>query len=208
VVDTNQLSLTESVPLLISILALGVSGTTLWLSHLRQGYILMTKPTIFFFGWDIGIHPKPKIFLRSLLFSTASNGRVLENLYLNVKSPHGQSVFSFWGHTMSDSNRLVPGSGLFVGKNGFSANHHFNPDLGIDLEDPYPMGEYEIEVIARQFGDTVDRKLGRFVLKLDQEMSNSLKEKVDGVIWLLAPSDQSYYAEHWPRGQNEYGVLP
>lgn len=177
---------------LISILALGVSGLTLWLSHLRQGQILMTKPTIFFFGWD---DLRPKIFLRTLLFSTSTSGRILENMYLLVRSPRGESVFSFWGHTKADSNSLDRGSGLFVGKNGFLANHHFNPDPSADLKEPYPVGEYEVEVIARQFGETTDRKLGRYVLQLNQEMATSLKEKKNGVLWTLNPRDQTYFAE-------------
>ena len=188
-----------SVP--ISVLALGVSGLTLWLSHLRQGHIPMTRPAIFFFGWDKPDHPSPKIFFRSLLFSTANSGRVLENMYIRVKSPPGEAIFSFWGHTNSESNSLTRGSGLFIGKEGFLANHHFNPDPSIAVNNPYPMGEYEIEVITRQFGDTTDRKLGRFVLQLDQEMATSLEKKDEAVMWTLNPRVHSYHAEHSQRSR-------
>jgi hypothetical protein len=192
VAEPSPWSLVTVTPLAVSILALVVSGLTLWFSHFKVGQILMTKPTIFFFGWD-GI--RPKIFLRTLLFSTANNGRVLENLYLQVKSPTSECVYSFWGHTNSDANNLTRGSGLYIPKNGFLANHHFNPDPNTAITNPFPKGTYEIEVIARQFGDSANRKLGRFELQLDNEMSTLLYQRANGILWSLDPVDQSYHAE-------------
>jgi hypothetical protein len=180
---------------LFSVLAIGVSVTNLWLSQLKNGKILMTRPTIFFFGFDPDDRPIPKIFMRSLLFSTANNGCVLENMYLLVKSPTSESIYSFWGHTNSDGNNLTRGSGLYIPKNGFLANHHFNPDPSKGVTNPFPIGIYEIDVIARQFGDSTNRKLGRFELQLDEKMSVALNQENNGVMWSLNPIDQSYHAE-------------
>jgi hypothetical protein len=180
---------------LFSVVAICVSVTNLWLSQLKHGQILMTKPTIFFFGFDHVDRPIPKIYVRTLLFSTASNGRVLENMYLLVKSPIGESIYSFWGHTNSDAKNLTRGSGLYIPKNGFLADHHFNPDPSQDVTNPFPVGSYEIEVIARQYADSTNRKLGKFELQLDQKMSASLNKENNGVMWSLNPIDQSYHAE-------------
>ena len=187
---------------IISALALLVSFANYWSANLKVGQILMTKPTIFFFGWDQSDHPVPKIFMRSLLFSTANSGRVLEHLYLKIAAPNGESLYSFWGHTQGQPNSLTKGSGLFVGKQGFLADHHFNPDPATLIEVPYPFGTYEIEVIGRQFGDTTDRKMGRYSLELDANLADMLSQKVDGILWSLNPQENKYYPEtqHRDRG--------
>jgi hypothetical protein len=186
---------------LISILALCVSCLTLWISHLRRGKIMMMRPAIFFFGWDQVGSPLPKIFLRSLLFSNANRGRVLENMYLLVRSPKGETVFNFWGHANSGPGSLTRGSGLFISKDGYLADHHFNPEPRTDVTDSYPPGEYEIKVIVRQFGDSADITLGRYNLQLDQRWSTSLGSKIDGVLWTFNPRDQTYHANTSPRSR-------
>jgi hypothetical protein len=186
------------ISLIVSALALLVSFGSYWASHWKQGQVLMTKPTIFFFGWDGITTRTPKIFMRCLLFSTAQTGRILENLYLNVTGPNQNYCFDFWGHTVGDSNFLTKGSGLFIGQVGVSANHHFNPEKSIASNVIFSAGKYEIEVMCRQFGDTTDRKLGRFELELESHMSNLL-ENGSQVLWSLNPNSQSYRSEVSPR---------
>jgi hypothetical protein len=186
---------------IISAFALLVSFANYYSSNLKVGQILMTKPTIFFFGWDNVPGPTPKIFMRSLLFSTSSSGRVLENLYLKISTPTGKVLFSFWGHTQGQPNSLSKGSGLFVGKEGFLADHHFNPDPSKPIQDPYTIGNYEIEVYGRQFGDSVERKLGRYSLHLDEGLAQVLAQKNDGVLWSLNPQDNKYFPETRNRDQ-------
>jgi hypothetical protein len=189
------------VSLTVSGLALLVSFGTFWVNYWKQGQVLMTKPTIFFFGWDHVGQPIPKIFMRSLLFSTANSGRVLENLYLKVSTPKGDALYSFWGHTQGQPNSLTRGSGLFIGKEGLLADHHFNPDPSIAIETPYSIGVYEIEVIGRQFGDAIDRKLGRYSLVLDAALVQILSQKADGILWSLNPQENKYYPETRQRDQ-------
>ncbi|MBL7507898.1 hypothetical protein INQ20_26675, partial [Escherichia coli] len=68
----------EMISVPISIASLAVSVGTFWLVLLRRGRLAMTMPTIVFFGHDIVPKPTPKIFLRTLLYSTAAQGQVVE----------------------------------------------------------------------------------------------------------------------------------
>ena len=188
----------------IAALALLVSFANYYSANLKIGQILMTKPTIFFFGWDHAEVPTPKIFMRSLLFSTSTKGRVLENLYLKVSTPNGETLFSFWGHTQGQSNSLTKGSGLFIPKNGFLADHHFNPDPSTTILNPFSAGDYEIEIVSRQFGDSVERKLGQYKLNLDSSFVQVLAQQTDGVLWSLNPKDNKYFPETRSRDRGTF----
>ena len=63
----------------ISCFALLVSGVTAWLTFFRKGKLVMTQPTVIFFGPDGSKFEssKNKIYLRTLLYSTAKRGQVL-----------------------------------------------------------------------------------------------------------------------------------
>jgi hypothetical protein len=63
----------------ISVLSLAVSGLVAWLTLLRTGIVKMTQPTIIFFGPD-GAKGTPKVFLRTLLYSSANRGGIVENI--------------------------------------------------------------------------------------------------------------------------------
>src|SRR5437879_3251360 len=98
---------------------------TLWVTQLHRGRLKMTRPSLVCFKREMP-SGRPKIFLRTLLFTTASKGRVIENMYLRVHQPSGMYIFDFWGYA-GESEKLTLGSGLFVGPTGVAFNHHFNP---------------------------------------------------------------------------------
>lgn len=55
--------------LVISVLALGLSGTTAWLTLLRRGRVRMTQPTLIYFGHKVQkTEPSPimKVYLRDI----------------------------------------------------------------------------------------------------------------------------------------------
>lgn len=108
--------------IVISLIALTVSGITLWLTLLHRGQLKMTKPNVVFFGHDHAPKTTAKIFFRTLLFSTAARGSVIESMYVKVSNKSKTEIFSFWGY--GQTNNLVPGSGLFVPKTGIAAVHH------------------------------------------------------------------------------------
>jgi hypothetical protein len=112
----------EFVTVAISVLALAVSVSTLWLSHFRRGKLKMTHPTVVYFGPDSGEGEISKIYLRSLLYSTGNRGTVIENLFVRLRRGETQQNFNIWVH---GEKELVRGSGLFVGQDGIVTNHHF-----------------------------------------------------------------------------------
>ena len=112
----------------VSLLSLGVSGTTLYFTWLRRGRLAMTKPNVVFFGYEAaGNRPTAKIFLRTLLYSSSTQGKMVERMFVKLlrqgKDQDREQVFGFWGHGWT--TELSPGSGLYVGQTGVSSNHHF-----------------------------------------------------------------------------------
>lgn len=125
----------------ISVLALAVSTVTAWLTLFRRGSVKMTQPTVIFFGPDTprarDDNPLPKVFLRTLLFSTTRQN------------------FNIWVY---GDEKLVRGSGLFVGETGVAANHHFlTPRDGSGF--CFTEGRYRLEVFAHLLGDTEEIRL-------------------------------------------------
>jgi len=118
--------MTDSVAVTISVLALVVSATTAWLTLFRRGTVRMTQPTVIFFGPDTPRSrddmPLPKVFLRTLLFSTSKRGRVIESMHVSLARNETHQNFNIWVH---GDEKPVRGSGLFIGESGIAANHHF-----------------------------------------------------------------------------------
>jgi hypothetical protein len=95
----------------ISGLALGVSGFTLWLTFLRKGRLAMTQPTTVFFGPDgPGFEGDSKVYLRTLLYSSAKRGYVLESLHLSLTRNETKQNFNIW--VCGEKDSLDRGSGL------------------------------------------------------------------------------------------------
>ncbi len=82
---------------IISATALIVSTTTAWLTLFRRGDVQMTQPTVIFFGPDGGTpqrDPKPKVFLRTLLFATSKRGRVVESIHVRLSRGETRQNFN------------------------------------------------------------------------------------------------------------------
>lgn len=116
----------DPITVTISVLALAVSATTAWLTLFRRGTVKMTQPTVIYFGPDRprlrDDVPLPKVYLRTLLFATSKRGRVIESMHVSLARNETHQNFNVWVHC---DDKLVRGSGLFVGESGVAANHHF-----------------------------------------------------------------------------------
>ena len=172
----------------VSVLALVVSVITLWLSHLRRGTLKMTKPTVIFFGPDGGERGISKLFLRTLLFSTAKRGVVLEHLYVRLRRGETQQNFNIWVYGEKD---LARGSGLFVGQEGVATNHHFLlPAEIVNFE--FAAGEYRLEV----FGKTVEKDrvqlLSSIELSISADEAGKLREPDHGIYFDWGPDSGRY----------------
>jgi len=179
----------------ISVLALAVSSVTAWLTLFRRGTVKMTQPTVIFFGPDM---PRsrdeavlPKVFLRTLLFSTSKRGRVIESMHVALSRNETHQNFNIWVY---GDEKLVRGSGLFVGETGVAAHHHFLiPRDGSGFR--FTAGRYRLEVFAHLLGDKVKTRLFSQTLEISPEAGDALAELSAGLYFDWGP-DSSRYLPH------------
>lgn len=179
----------------VSIIALAISATTAWLTLFRRGTVRMTQPTVIFFGPDSPRSrddaPAPKIYLRSLLFSTSKRGRVIESMHVALSRNETHQNFNIWVY---GDEKLVRGSGLFVGETGISANHHFlTPKDGATFK--FTEGTYCVEVFAHLLGDRNKKLLFAQTLEIKRDVAIALEEPGTGVYFDWGP-DSSRYLTH------------
>ena len=119
---------------------------------------MMTQPTVIFFGPDGILYNSDncKIFLRTLLFSTAKKGQVLESLHVSIQRNESKQNFNIWVY--GEKGDLKRGSGLFVPQEGVVYDHHFLlPKDGEDFK--FFEGKYKLIVYAKLVGKTQTMKL-------------------------------------------------
>jgi hypothetical protein len=175
----------------ISVLALVVSTITAWLTLFRRGTIKMTQPTVIFFGPDSGRpneSPQPKVYLRALLFATSKRGRVIESMYVALSRNETRQNFNIWVY---GNEKLVRGSGLFVGETGVEANHHFLiPRDGSTF--CFTEGRYRLEVFAKLLGDNRQTLLCSQNLDIPRETAALLESPEAGVYFDWGPDSSRY----------------
>ena len=191
----------DPVTITISVLALAVSSTTAWLTLFRRGTVKMTQPTVIFFGPDTPRShdeaPSPKIYLRTLLFSTSKRGRVVESMHVSLTRNEMRQNFNVWVH---GDDKLVRGSGLFVGETGVAANHHFlTPKDGSSFE--FLAGQYRVDVYARLLGDRKQLLLFSQMLEISPEIAAALREARTGLYFDWGP-DSARYLSHVEKRQS------
>ena len=173
--------MSDPIALAISVLALSVSATTAWLTLFRRGTVRMTQPTVIFFGPDASRSdkhaPKPKVFLRTLLIATSKRGRVIESMHASLRRNETHQNFNIWVH---GDDKLVRGSGLFVGEAGVGANHHFlAPDDGSNFA--FSAGRYRLEVYARLLGDRRRKLMFAQELEIEPHVAAALQQPRAGL---------------------------
>jgi len=188
--------MTDPVALTLSALALAISATTAWLTLFRRGTVKMTQPTVIFFGPDT---PRsrdepalPRVFLRTLLFSTSKRGRVIENMYVALSRNETHQNFNIWVY--GDREKLVRGSGLFVGETGVTTNHHFlAPSDASSFR--FIAGQYRVEVFVHLLGDRNRKLLFSQILEITRDIAAMLEEPHTGLYFDWGP-DASRYVPH------------
>jgi len=183
------------IPLVISALALLVSITTAWLTLFRRGTVRMTHPTVIYFGPDAGASPddpRPKVFLRALLFSTAKRGRVLQCMHIALSRNETRQNFNVWVY---GDGKLVRGSGLFVGETGVEANHHFlAPRDGSSFR--FTEGRYRLDVFAHLLGDEHRTRLFSQTLEVSRELAAALAATPNAGLYFDWGPDAEGYLPH------------
>jgi len=185
----------------ISFIALVVSVSTAWLTFFRAGHLRMTQPTVIFFGPDGGVLPgqrKPlKVFLRTLLYSTARRGQTIESLHVNLQRGESRQNFSIWVYGQPDD--LVRGSGLFVPQEGIATNHHFLlPKDGTDFQ--MLAGDYVLRVYAKKVTAAAPEQLASIRLRISESQAAELIDENTGIYFDWGPDLQAYHShtEHKP----------
>jgi hypothetical protein len=172
----------------VSFLALAISAVTSWLTLFRRGTVKMTQPTVIFFGPDS--ERSSKVFLRTLLFSTSKRGRVIESTHVALSRNETHQNFNIWVY---GDEKLVRGSGLFVGETGVSANHHFLMPDGSSFG--FTEGHYRVNVYAKLVGDRSPKLLFSQSLEISRDISLQLAEQNAGLYFDWGP-DSSRYLTH------------
>lgn len=167
----------------LAALSFVLSAITLWLTYLRSGSLRMTAPTILFFGYDTVPQITPKVFLRTLLYSTAAQGHVIESMHLTMHHDGATLLYTFWGYGQAE--KLTAGGGLYVSRTGFSANHHFVRSVH-DSYFAFTEGEYQIEVWARIVGKKMPKRLAAITLSLSAALATTLARH-EGVLFERRP---------------------
>jgi hypothetical protein len=98
-------------------------------------------------------------------------------------------MFNFWMY--GETKDLKIGSGLRVGEDGVSFNHHFLPSKDAP---PYGFfaGEYTIELHAAILNRRAPVLLSTVKLSLSEEQATALTDPVMGVLFTWNPDSRSY----------------
>ena len=186
--------------LVVAFLALAVSALTAWVTLLRKGKILMTRPTVIYFGPDGGSKAKaPKVYLRTLLYSTGKRGRIIENMFVRLHRGETRQNFNVWVY---GDKTLHRGSGLFVPETGLTSNHHFLlPPDGTSFQ--FATGQYVLEVFVTEVGARVPRLLYTVNLEIEPEVFKALSEPDHGLYFDWGPDAGRYFAHVKPPTEME-----
>ena len=176
----------------ISCFALAVSGITAWLTFFRRGRLAMTQPTSVFLGPDGPMFDrgKNKVYLRTLLYSTAKRGHVLESLHLSLQRNETKQNFNIWVY--GEKGDLKRGSGLFVSQEGVTFDHHFLlPEDGADFK--FLQGAYTLSVFAKIVGHHTAFQRASIHLAVGESHAKALNEPHTGLYFDWGPDLQSYH---------------
>lgn len=174
------------IPLLISAVSLILSITVAWLTLFRRGTLGMTQPMLIGFLHEA---EQAKIFYRAMLYATGKRGHIVEALYLRVKRGRGTDTFNFWMY--GETKDLKIGSGLRVGEDGVSFNHHFLPSKDAPSY-VFLAGEYTIELHAAILNRRAPVLLSTVKLSLSADQAAALADPAMGVLFTWSPDSRSY----------------
>jgi hypothetical protein len=174
------------IPLAISAVSLILSVTVAWLTLFRRGTLGMTQPMLIGFLHEA---EQAKIFYRAMLYATGKRGHIVEALYLRVKRDNRTDTFNFWMY--GETKDLKIGSGLRVGEDGVSFNHHFLPSKDAPSY-LFLAGEYTIELHAAILNRRAPVLLSTVTLSLSDDQAAALTDPVMGVLFTWNPDSRTY----------------
>jgi hypothetical protein len=181
----------ESISLATAVVALIISAVTAWLTLFRRGTVRMTQPTVVFFGPDGGRPDRrsmAKVFLRTLLYATADRGQIIQSMFVVLRREGEPQTFGIWVY--GDRDRLLRGSGLYVGKEGVSSNHHFLLSDGTLYE--FRAGVHQLEVFAATAHQTKPHRLWSLSIELTEEQAAAIRNERSGIYFDWDPTTRCF----------------
>lgn len=113
-------------------------------------------------------------------------------MYVKLSRNETHQNFNVWVY--GERDKLVRGSGLFVGETGVAANHHFlTPRDGNAFR--FTEGRYNLDVYAHLLGDSKPSRLFSQTLDVSRETATEMEEKTAGLYFDWGP-DSSRYISH------------
>jgi len=186
------------ISILISTVSLLLSLTVAWVTLCQRGKLCMTQPKLIGFLYDLP-GQEPKVFFRAALYSTGKRGHIVEAVYVKVRCGESAQTFNFWMY--GETKELMIGSGLRVGEEGVSSNHHFLPPRHASSFE-FRAGEYIIDAYAAIVNQNAPVLLCTVKLSLSQEQAAALRDHTKGVIFTWGPDSRCY------RGDVLQGPVP
>jgi len=109
-------------------------------------------------------------------------------MHATLARDESSQTFNIWVY---GDERLVRGSGLFVGETGVAANHHFlTPIDGSSFH--FIQGNYRLDVFAKVLGDSKPRKLFSQRLEIDRDAAGAPTDAHAGLYFDWGPDSGSY----------------
>ena|ERR1700733_1377111 len=152
----------------------------------------MTRPAVIYFGPDgpPSQGAAVKVFLRTLLYSTAKRAQIVENMYVTLRRGESVQTFKIWVY--GDSKPLLRGSGLRVSEDGFAADHHFVlPKDGTHFV--FLPGGYVVEVYATLVNTERALLMSKTRLDLSQAEAAGIANG-SGVYFDWGPDSRCYHS--------------
>ncbi len=151
----------------------------------------MTQPTVVYFGPD-GKRGYPKVFLRTLLYSTSRRGQIVESMFVRLRRRESIQAFNIWVYGGAGSS-LVRGSGLFVGHEGVAHNHHFLlQEDGTNYE--FLAGDYQVEVYVKLVNSSKSELLWQLKVSLTEQQASEMKREMAGVYFDWGSDSDAYHS--------------
>ncbi len=131
-----------------------------------------------------------KVFLRALLYATADRGQIIQSMFVVLRRDGEPQTFGVWVY--GDRDQLLRGSGLYVGKEGVSSNHHFLLSDGVQYE--FRAGTHQLEVFAATAHQTKPHRLWSLPIELSEEQAAAIRKDGAGIYFDWDPTRRRFDA--------------
>jgi hypothetical protein len=160
----------------LSLIAICISGATLWLTLVKKGRLICLRPLSFNIRRASDeTDASYQILLRQLFIATTGPRLFfIEQLYVELRKNTSRQQFNIWVYCKK--NDLVRASGIKIGHDGVNADHYFL--LPKDVSDyAFVGGIYKLELFAKVWGREDPVLLTECEFAIDKKQSVALNNR-------------------------------